>query len=135
IGEDDPVDSFRYSGTNGYRSLFQATSVNDSQGFVDPHTRNRLLAKVSNNTTVRSNVFLIWITVGFFDSYQPDPTNANVVQIGAEMTDQRRRRGFFVVDRTLLEDATVPATTNSAGQTIPANYDFRKFIQYRKTIQ
>jgi hypothetical protein len=67
------------------------------------------------------------MTVGFFEGYRPDPVNnPNVVQIGAEMTDQTRRRRFMVVDRSLLEDAWNPAT---------GTYDFHKFIQYQKTIQ
>ena len=40
--------------------------------------------------------------------------------------DQPVRRGFFIVDRTLLEDAWSPTM---------GTYDFRKFVQYRKTIQ
>ncbi len=114
------------------RRLFEARAEKDriSQGgtaSVDYYTRNRILSKIAGNTTNRSNVFAVWMTVGFFEGYQPDPANnPNVVQIGAEMTDQTRRRGFFVVDRSVLEDAWNPTT---------GTYDFHKFIQYRKTIQ
>ncbi len=47
------------------------------------------------------------------------------------MTDQTRRRGFFIVDRSQLEEAWVPDNTN------PKNgyYDYNKFILYRKTLQ
>jgi len=134
--------STNFQGTAGspmeQRRLFEArtqadlVSLNQTYGSsqhntVDFYTQQRLLAKISGNTTPRSNVFIVWLTVGFFEANQPDPVNnPGVVQIGAEMTDQTRRRGFFIVDRSLLEDAW-----NPAAQT----YDFRKFIQYRKTIQ
>ena len=42
-----------------------------------------------------------------------------------------RRRGFFIVDRTLVEDGYVPENPPTAVGT----FDFRKFIIYRKTIQ
>ena len=50
-----------------------------------------------------------------------------VTQIGSEITTPATRsRGFFIVDRSQLEDAW-NATTGT--------YDFRKFVQYRKIIQ
>jgi hypothetical protein len=100
---------------------------NANPNTVDYYTRNRILSKIAGNTTNRSNVFAVWMTVGFFEGYRPDPVNnPDAVQIGAEMADQTRRRGFFVVDRSVLEDAWNPTT---------GTYDFHKFIQYRKTIQ
>jgi hypothetical protein len=117
------------SNANGTRRLFEARTAADltpTVNVVDPHTRHRLLSKVANNSTNRSNVFLVWISVGFFDSWQPVAAEPEVVQIGAEMTDQPRRRGFFVVDRSLLEDAYDVNT---------GTFDFRKFVQYRKTVQ
>lgn len=117
------------------RRLFEARTQNDlatgsavGKNNIDYYTRQRLLSKISNNTTNRSNVFIVWISVGFFEAYQnlaADPTG-NVIQIGAKMTDQTDRRGFFIVDRTLLEDAYNQQT---------GTFDFHKFIQYRKTIQ
>jgi len=46
-------------------------------------------------------------------------------------TDQPSGRGFFVVDRSMLEDAWVPDFNN------PQNgyFDYSKFILYRKTLQ
>jgi len=114
------------------RRLFEARSQTDfassaTGNTVDYYTRQRLLAKIAGNTTNRSNVFIVWISVGFFEGYQPDPVNSpGVIQVGAQMADQPPRRGFFIVDRTLLEDAWNPTT---------GTYDFRKFVQYRKTIQ
>lgn len=115
--------------TTAPRQLLEARTTNDlnnTQNYVDPHARHRLLAKVANNSTNRSNVFMVWVTVGFFDTDVPNPATPNIVRIGAEMPDQARRRGFFMIDRSVLEDAYDPATNT---------FDFRTFIQYRKTIQ
>jgi hypothetical protein len=115
------------------RSQIDLSSLSAAAGnTVDYYTRQRLLSKIAGNTTQRSNVFLVWVTVGFFEAFQPNPTTSPaVIQIGAEMTDQPRRRGFFVVDRSMLEDAWVPDLNN------PQNgyFDYSKFIQYRKTLQ
>jgi hypothetical protein len=119
-----------------YRRLFEARSLQDKTvGEVDLPARNRLLGKVANNSTNRGHVFMVWMTVGFFDAIFPDPQNPALVQVGAELEDQARRRGFFVVDRSLLEEAYIPPQMGSNGQPIPGTFDFRKFVQYRRTMQ
>jgi hypothetical protein len=119
-----------------YRRLFEARSQADKTvGEIDLPSRNRLLAKVANNSTNRGHVFLVWMSVGFFEAVFPDPQNPAIVQVGAELEDQSRRRGFFVVDRSLLEDAYIPPQQGSNGQVIPGTFDFRKFVQYRRTMQ
>ena len=111
----------------GQRKLLEARTRNDlGNNYVDTRARNRLLAKVSNNSTTRSNVFIVYMTVGYFDAYQPNPGNPNIVMIGAEIDPTDRHKGFFMVDRTLLEDGYNAST---------GTFDFRKFVQYRKTIR
>jgi len=115
-----------------YRRLWEARSLADkTTQTVDPVSRNRLLGKVVNNSTTRSHVFMVWMTVGFFDAIFPEPHNPAIVQIGQELEDQPRRRGFFVVDRSLLEEALVPP----AQPGLPPTFDFRKFIQYRRELR
>jgi hypothetical protein len=144
------------------RGLFEARAQGDlaSKGStgntVDHYTRQRLLSKISGNTTPRSNVFLVWITVGFFEAYEAVPeqsvngkiVQSAVMQIGAK-TELTPHRGFFVVDRSLLEDAWVPLqlqvdkngnlVKDINGNTVPVPgtgiYDFAKFVKYRKTLQ
>src|SRR5207248_743714 len=74
-----------------------------------PYLLNELLTKILPHLTVRSNVFAVYLTVGFFEVR--DDT-AMPPRLGAEITPAtagndlahalRRRRMFAVVDRTNL---------------------------------
>lgn len=110
------------------RGLFEARASADrpSSGggdVVDALTRHRLLRKVYNNTTTRSNVFVVWISTRFFEAIE-QPTGE--VQIGDVLQGTPDHRGFFIVDRSLPE----AAYNGNSGK-----FDFRKFVQYRKTLQ
>ncbi len=115
-----PVDSSSVT----RRGLFEArTSTDLGSNLVDAAARHRLLRKVVNNSTTRSNVFIVWITVGYFEAIQH--TNGDV-QIGGPLSGAGTHRGFFVIDRSLPERAFNPQTNE---------FDFQRFVQYRKTIQ
>ncbi len=90
---------------------------------VDFHTRNRILGKIANNTTVRSNVFYCWIYVQFHEAAEDEFGN---VQIGGVMPDQPVHRAFFVIDRSKLEEAWDPKTKT---------FNWRKFVTLRNVIQ
>ncbi|MDB5339897.1 MAG: hypothetical protein JWN70_5516, partial [Planctomycetaceae bacterium] len=108
------------------RGVFEASrNLNAATDTVDLHTRHRLLRKVSNNSTTRSNVFSVWVSVGLFEAVQ---LANNDVQIGGPLngTGVPTFRGFFVVDRSLPEQGLDKLT----GQ-----FDFQQFIKYRKTIR
>jgi hypothetical protein len=66
---------------------------------ADFSTRYRLLGKVLNNATIRSNTYVAFIQVDFFDA-TIDPTNT-AYQIGAKRSDSPGYRGVFVIDRSL----------------------------------
>ncbi|MES2790278.1 MAG: hypothetical protein V4719_11765 [Planctomycetota bacterium] len=111
------------------RSLFEARTNNDRPSigggdFVDPLTRHRLLRKVANNSTTRSNVFVVWITTRFFEAVQIPGTSE--IQIGDVLKGTEDHRGFFVIDRSLPETAYDSNT---------GKFSYHKFVQYRKTIQ
>ena len=124
--------------------LFEARPTTDiGSDAYDYHTRHRLLAKIANNSTNRSNVFAVWVTVEFFEAHQPlanaTPSNPNVVQVGAKLEGSPTHRGFFIVDRTRLEEAVDEDSVTNSGDNNGRNdafrFDWRDFVIHRRTIQ
>jgi hypothetical protein len=77
--------------------------------------RNEILSKIASNTTSRSNVFGVWITVGYF---RVEPGTENLLvpllheEVGSTTGTQRRHRMFAIVDRTQAKEFTELMTTN-----------------------
>ena len=69
-----------------------------------PFFRTELLQKVMNLTTVRTQQFAVYVTVGFFEVKKEG--NANTLQpdiLGAEIDPNNRYTMFAVVDRSKAE--------------------------------
>jgi hypothetical protein len=100
-----------------------------------PYWQTEILQKISNNTTVRTHQFAVWVTVGLFevvlegDSSKVliDP-NLAVDQLGKEIGRDAgtavRYRAFFIVDRT-----------RAFGFDPNNPDDFRPLVVYRKRIE
>ena len=109
--------------------------------------RYRMLEKVQNNSTTRSNVFLVFIQVDFFQAVEvQDPgTGQNVVRVGAKLSDSPGYRGFFVIDRSkarnVIQSQDLPQSFTDPvdgekkfNYSFNQNFDFHQLILHRQTI-
>jgi hypothetical protein len=76
------------------------TRLFEVPGTSNPAYANSLLAKMQNNTTTRSNVFAVWLTVGYFSVDSLGKLGPEVGLADARST-YKRHRMFAIVDRTL----------------------------------
>jgi hypothetical protein len=58
---------------------------------LDSFFRFQTAQRLANTTTTRSNVFAVWVTIGYFTTDNPP----------AEPDPLRRNRGFFIYDRSI----------------------------------
>lgn len=130
------------AGNNNKRLLFEVATGAEHLGTAGPlnkvdfHTRNRLLSKIAANTTTRSNTFVVFMSVAYFEASGAGTTTyGSPVQIGGRLSpfdatrtaNQPDYRGFFVIDRTRAEQAFEPST---------GKFDhWKNLIRYRHTIQ
>ncbi len=113
----------RHRPGNIEHGLLEASRDASALDRVDYHTRQRILAKIANNTTSRSHVFFVWVGLDFFDAHVNSTVNA--VQIGGAAADLPKYRMFCVVDMSRLEEGYDPSTNT---------FDFRKFIIHRQLL-
>jgi hypothetical protein len=70
---------------SGYVDTFTDT-YRDSR--LDSYFRHQTAGRLANTVTTRSNVFAVWITIGYFDGNN-------------ERTPVKRHRGFYIFDRSI----------------------------------
>jgi hypothetical protein len=96
-------------------------------GQVDPILRHRLLSKIVGNTTTRSNVFVVYVTIGMFECLEQ---SSGAVRIGGQMDvdgdgQKDTHRAVFIIDRSQAEEAFDPTT---------GTFDWKKLIKARQRI-
>lgn len=64
----------------------------------NPYFRHRTLQRLSNTVTTRSNVYAIWITVGYFEV---DANGYPGQELGADTGEIKRHRAFYIIDRSI----------------------------------
>lgn len=76
--------------TGGFRD--SATSATDAHRNTDRNVyfRYRTMSDLAERMTTRSNVFAVWVTVGYFD-----------IATGNEVSPIVRNRGFYIFDRSI----------------------------------
>ncbi len=115
------------------RQLFEIANRTEHDGSsVDFHTRNRILSKIMGNTTTRSNTFTVFMSVAYFEASGAGlTTHDGLVQIGdrahGKTVDQPDYRGFFVIDRSRIEEAYEPTTKKFD--------NWKRLVRHRHLIQ
>ena len=93
-------------------SLFNAPTAPNN-----PFLQQSLLTKIWNNTTIRSNVFAVWVTVGFFQV--TDAKGTLGAEIGKSEGRNVRHRMFSIVDRSAFAKQDARGGTTSSTLTKP----------------
>jgi len=102
------VSMIRPSPLDGTSPLF---AVNTTEAYRNSlshsYFRYQQLNRLGNLTTTRSNVFAVWVTVGYFevepvavDAAHPDGY-ALATELGIDVGDVRRHKSFYIIDRTI----------------------------------
>jgi hypothetical protein len=67
-----------------------------------PFFRYRTINKLANTVTTRSNVFAVWITVGYFEANDPyaSPLTPGP-EVGYDTGNTIRHKAFYIIDRSI----------------------------------
>jgi hypothetical protein len=97
--------------TTPTRTLFQTPDSTNAYNstYQNPYFRYQSLMRLSNLVTTRSNVFAVWITVGYFQ-VTPNPGGIDAThpdgyqlgrEVGSDSGEIERHRAFYIFDRTI----------------------------------
>jgi len=107
------------------RLLQLANTTPTNPQTAHPYLQNELLTKIYNRLTTRSNVYAVFLTVGFFQVLpgQTAVGQANIPALGPEIGRsegrQIRHRMFAIVDRTNLSVMSPPFPTLTGAAVLP----------------
>jgi hypothetical protein len=109
----DTVAPDRATRNGGYRDAFTGDSNRHRSTDRNALFRYQTMMQLSDRVTTRSNVFAVWVTIGYFDT-----------STGNEVQPVTRHRGFYLFDRSI-------PVAYEQGQ----NHNIRDAILLRRIIQ
>jgi hypothetical protein len=80
------------SGTTSFVDTYTAATRNAA---TNANFRYQTVNRLTNLSTIRSNVFAVWVTIG----YSTSPSNWT--EAGSDTGEIRRHRGFYIYDRSI----------------------------------
>ncbi|MBI1349191.1 hypothetical protein GC163_23220 [bacterium] len=90
--------------TNPRQLLEVGTSVEHQNAQYESLIKNRLLKKLPNSTTTRSNTFVVYVGVQFFEAAAVTGNNKTAYRIGGRLEDTPEYRSVFLIDRSGVVD-------------------------------
>jgi len=101
--DDTFLRSYTPSGGTTGRLLEDPNVLTGASQAPHPYLQYQLMSKIFNNVTNRSNVFAVWVTVGFFEVTDTTTTPPKLgLEIGKAEGRNIRHRMFAIVDRTQM---------------------------------
>lgn len=103
-------------GLTDKRHLFEIGQQTEHvNGTLDSLAKNRLLSKIMNNVTTRTNTYGVFIAVQYFEAGE---AASGAIRIGGKLDDMPTQRGFFILDRTAAVEQVKDVVTNMNNSTI-----------------
>ena len=139
------------SGTDR-RALFEIGQLTEHQtanSNLDSSAKNRLISKLLNNVSPRSNSYGVFIAVQYFEAADVGTAAAPIIRVGGRITGTPTQRGFFVVDRTgvveqfknLAAASVNPVSTttfslkpDTSTTATPNGVDWQRLVLFRQTL-
>lgn len=86
--------------TDSFKTVWDLANMFNTNSSVscDPTSRFNMY-RVGNLATTRSNVFAVWLTMGFFEVDASDKVTG--VELGSDSGERKRYRAFYMIDRTI----------------------------------